>query len=123
MTEEEYADNREKRIDLMLKMAGDISYEDYIMAIKKTRKHGSTVLLKRDVDELRVNNYNPEWAKNWDANHDIQPVLDFFAVITYVTDYWAKPDEGITQYLREAAASLKSEPDQKQNVSKWQTLS
>ena len=27
-TEEEYADNRAKRIDLMLKMAGDISYED-----------------------------------------------------------------------------------------------
>jgi hypothetical protein len=70
------------------------------------------VLLKRDIDETRVNNYNPEWAIAWDANHDIQPVLDFFAVITYVTDYWAKPDEGITQYLKEAAAMLKHEPDQ-----------
>ena len=39
--------------------------------------------------------------------------MDFFAVITYITDYWAKPDEGITQYLREAAAMLKSEPDQR----------
>ena len=38
-TEEEYAKNRAKRIDLMLKMAGNISYEDYVMAIKKTRKH------------------------------------------------------------------------------------
>jgi hypothetical protein len=112
-TEEEYATNRAKRIDLLLEMAGNISYENYIMAIKKTRKHGSTVLLKRDVDETKVNNYNPEWAINWNANHDIQPVLDFFAVITYVTDYWAKPDEGITQYLKEAAAMLKSEPDQK----------
>ena len=44
--------------------------------------------------------------------HDIQPTLDFFAVITYVTDYWAKPDEGITQLLKEAAALLKSEPNQ-----------
>ena len=43
---------------------------------------------------------------------DIQPVLDFFAVITYVTDYWAKSDEGITQHLKEAAALLKAEPDQ-----------
>ena len=94
-------------------MAGNISYENYVMAIKKTRKHGSTVLLKRDIDETRVNNYNPEWVIPWDANHDIQPVLDFFAVITYVTDYWAKPDEGITQYLREAAAILESEPDQR----------
>ena len=43
-------------IDLMLKMAVNISYENYVMAIRKTRKHGSTVLLKRDVDETRVNN-------------------------------------------------------------------
>ena len=111
-TKEEYIENRSKRIDLMLEMAGNISYESYIMALKKTRKHGSTVLLQRDIDETRVNNYNPEWAIAWDANHDIQPVLDFFAVITYVTDYWAKSDEGITQYLKEAAAFLKNEPDQ-----------
>ena len=71
------------------------------------------VLLRRDIDETRVNNYNPEWALAWNANHDLQPVLDFFAVITYVTDYWSKPDEGITKFLREAAAMLKSEPDKK----------
>ena len=84
-TEEEYSVNRGKRIDLLLEMAGNVTYEEYILAIKKTRKHGSTVLLKQDIDETRVNNYNPEWAIAWDANHDIQPVLDFFTVITYVT--------------------------------------
>ena len=103
VTEEEYAENRGKRIDLMLEMAGGYKYDDYILAIKKTRKHGSIVLLKRDVDEIFVNNYNPEWINAWNANVDIQPVLDFFAVITYVTDYWANSDEGITQHLKEAA--------------------
>ena len=112
-TEDEYNTNRSKRIDLLLQMAGNVSYDDYVTAIKKTTKHASRVLLKRDVDETRVNNYNPEWTLAWNANHDLQPVLDFFAVITYVTDYWAKPDEGITKFLREAAAILKSEPDQK----------
>ena len=102
-TAEEYEENRSKRIDLMLEMAGNITYDNYIMALKKSNKHGSTVLLKRDVDETRINNFNPEWALCWNANHDIQPGLDYFAVITYITDYWAKPDEGITQYLREAA--------------------
>ena len=111
-TEVEYTENRGKRIDLMLEIAGGIRYEDYILAIKKTRKHGCAVLLKRDVDEIYVNNYNPEWINAWNANVDLQPVLDFFAVITYVTDYWAKPDEGITQTLREAASILKSEPNQ-----------
>ena len=59
------------------------------MAIKIARKHGSTVLLQRDLDDIYVNNYNPEWAEAWNANHDIQPALDYFAVITYITDYWA----------------------------------
>ena len=35
-------------------------------------KNGSTVLLKRDVDEIYVNNYNPEWSKAWNANLEIQ---------------------------------------------------
>ena len=69
------------------------------------------MLLQRDVDEIYVNNYNPEWLVAWNANLDIQPVLDFFAVITYITDYWAKPDEGLTTILKEAAKSLKSEPE------------
>ena len=59
-----------------------------------------------------INNYNPEWALGWNANHDIQPVLDYFPVITYVTDYWAKSDEGVTEQLKEASLSLKSEKNQ-----------
>ena len=110
--EEEYVDNKNKRIDALLKMAGDIKYEDYIMAIKKTRKRGSTALLERDITEIYINNYNPEWTLAWNANHDIQPVFDYFAVITYVTDYWAKPDEGLTALLTEAAQTIKDEPDQ-----------
>ena len=112
-TLKEYQENRSKRIDLLLKLAGDFSYGQYIKAIKKAKIHGSTVLLQRDVDETMVNNYNPEWALAWNANHDIQPVISYHALITYVTDYWAKPDEGTTEQLKEAAVALKSEPNQK----------
>ena len=112
-TLKEYQENRSKRIDLLLKLSGDFSYGQYIKAIKKAKIHGSTVLLQRDVDETMVNNYNPEWALAWNANHDIQPVISYHALITYVTDYWAKPDEGTTEQLKEAAVALKSEPNQK----------
>ena len=33
-TEEEYFENRAKRIDMLLEKAGNVSYDDYIMAIK-----------------------------------------------------------------------------------------
>ena len=111
-TEAEYSENLLKRIDLLLQIGGEIRYEDYVEAIKRSRKYGSTVLLKRDIDEVMINNYNTEWALAWNANHDIQPGLEYFAVITYVTDYWAKSDEGITLQLKEAAPILKSEKNQ-----------
>ena len=47
---------------------------------------------------------------------DIQIVVDHFEIITYVTDYWAKPDEGLTPILREAAKQLKTEPEQKKRA-------
>ena len=77
-TREEYIKYRAKRIDEMLELAGGISYDEYIKAIKESVVHGSQVLLQRDVDEIWVNNYNPEWIVAWNANHDLQPVLDFF---------------------------------------------
>ena len=104
--------DKSERIEALLEMAGGIKYHDYIIAIKKRRRYGSTILLERDIDEIFVNNYNSEWLLAWNANLDIQLVLDYFAVITYVTDYWAKPDEGLTPYLKEAAEN-KSEPDQR----------
>ena len=110
-TESEYNENRSKRIDLLLEIAGDYTYPDYVEAIKKSKLRGSTVLLRRDVDEIHVNNYNPEWIEAWNANMDIQPCLDYFSLITYVTDYWSKAHEGLTQKLTEAAVHLRGEPD------------
>ena len=45
---------------------------------------GFTVVLKRDISEVFINNYNTEWISCWNANMDISPVFDFYAVLTYV---------------------------------------
>ena len=60
-----------------------------------------SVVLKRDIDEINVNNYNPEWIICWDGNIDIQPCLDFFGVITYITDYYMKDDSGTLQFIKD----------------------
>ena len=91
---QEYGRNIKKRIEMVLKLAsagGDpISYYQYEMAVKQQPRKGSEVLLRRDIDEVFMSNYNPEWMEAWDANHDISPVYDYFGVITYVTDYFTK---------------------------------
>ena len=45
---------------------------------------GFSVVLKRDIQEIFINNYCPEWLPAWNANMDISMVFDFFAVLTYV---------------------------------------
>ena len=63
---------------------------------------GYSVVLARDIDELFVNNYNSEWIKAWRGNMDIQVCLDFFAVITYITEYYMKDDTSTMKFLMDA---------------------
>ena len=72
-------------------------------------KSGYNIVLERDVDEMYVNSYNPEWARAWNGNHDIQICLDYFAIITYITEYYTKDDTKTMKLLLEA---LKSNPCQ-----------
>ena len=51
---------------------------------------GFSMVLKRDVDEVFVNKFNPEWLGVWGANLDFSPVFDFYGIITYVADYYMK---------------------------------
>ena len=58
-TKEEYAINRKKRILKLLAIA-DVTEEEYIEALSWSRT-GYSVHLKRDLDELYIKSYNPEW--------------------------------------------------------------
>ena len=81
------------------------------MALEQQPRKGSTVLLRRDIDEVFMNNYNPEFIVAWNANMDLQPVFDYYGIITYVTDYWAKDSTGLTDVLRAAVNQLQKDGD------------
>ena len=91
---DEYDRNIKKRIEMVLELASaggePITYYRYEMAVTQQPRKGSEVLLRRDIDEIFINNYNKEWIEAWDANHDIAPVYDYFGIITYITDYFTK---------------------------------
>ena len=91
-TKEEYVVNRKERIKKVLHHAGLVTDEDrnlYVEALK-TSFGGYSNILERDISEMFVNSYNPEWARAWNGNHDIQLCLDYYAVITYITEYFTK---------------------------------
>ena len=74
------------RLKALLDMAGIIEengklpikrYEDAL----KVSQTGYTIIHKRDIDEIYVNNYNEEWIISWNENMDLQLCLDYFAVM------------------------------------------
>ena len=105
----EYKFNRKERIEKVLELA-KVDKDEYLEAVLETSRKGISVVLARDIDEIYVNNYNPEWLEAWDGNIDIQPVFDFFAVITYVTEYFTKDESGTTSFLAEASKQIKALP-------------
>ena len=100
MTVSDHVQGKELRIREACKMA-NVDYEDYIQALSVNRV-GYKIVMSRDVDELNVNNYNVEWMRNWDANLDIQIAIDFFAIITYITNYISKPDTATVDIVKNA---------------------
>jgi hypothetical protein len=106
-----YETNRELRIKELLYMAGLETDEDWNLYLEALQysKSGFSVVMARDLDEINVNSFNPEWLLAWDGNLDLQICLDYFAVITYVTDYFTKDDTGTMQILRDALKNANSE--------------
>ena len=72
-------------------------------------QHGYKIIHKRDVNEIYINNYNSEWIHSWNANMDIQLCLDFFAIITYISDYYSKDDSGTMKFIKEALKQADNE--------------
>ena len=55
--------------------------------------------MARDIDELMVNPYNQEIIMAWDGNTDFQFCFDFYAIITYITEYFTKDDNGVIKTM------------------------
>ena len=93
---DEAINGRQKRIDALLESAGFLTNEDkqlYVDALHHISS-GCQIVMARDIDEVWVNSYNPEITRAWNGNTDFQVTLDFYAIITYITEYYTKDDEG-----------------------------
>jgi hypothetical protein len=115
---DDYLEERLDQILIEAKVEGEgfkEKYKRYTDALSISSR-GYAVVAKRDIDEIYVNFYNPEWIKSWDGNIDIQPCLDYFGVITYLTDYYMKDDSGTLKFINEVLESSHSEPIKKKLI-------
>ena len=78
----------------------NITQEVYEEAYKMVTSKQS-VVLKRHPNELWTNQYNPHLLKCWDANMDIQYVLDPYSCIVYVVSYISKAEREMGMLLKQ----------------------
>ena len=102
-------DHEEKRASRIREVCqrADVNYDDYLKALALSGA-GYTYHLARDIDEIFINPFNAEWLRAWNGNLDLQVTLDFYAVITYITEYFAKVD---TATLNAMKAAVKDKAD------------
>ncbi|VDI66528.1 Hypothetical predicted protein [Mytilus galloprovincialis] len=88
--------------DMFLDDVLQMNDENYIKAIR-SNLNGPKVFLKRKPSEVRVNGYMKTVLIAWQANHDLQFVLDAFACAVYIVSYISKSQKGMSALLDQAA--------------------
>lgn len=98
----------------------DLTLTDYITALRSSVKEGQCkVFLRRNTSEIRVNSYNDTLLKCWEANMDLQYILDPYACAAYIVSCISKGQRGMSNLLRRACEEAKeSDSDIRQQVRK-----
>ena len=66
-------------------------------------------LYLRMPNECKINNYNPHVTLAWQANMDIQYVLNAYACVMYVASYMMKSERAMGELLKNVANENRSE--------------
>ncbi|KAK3100565.1 hypothetical protein FSP39_021862 [Pinctada imbricata] len=90
--------NKYETEGLLERIGIDHSTYEQAQHIVATRQ---SIVLKRNPDEVWINQYNPTLLKCWDANMDIQYVLDPFSCIVYIISYISKSEREMGMILKQ----------------------
>ena len=74
------------------------TYADYEHALQVVHTR-AIIIHRREPNARRVNQYNEELLRAWNANMDIQFVLDPYACAKYLMSYTTKPEREMSLWL------------------------
>ena len=107
----EVLDNKDLEEDITLEevlLKADISMQDYIKALSIS-KCGRAIILKQKPSEKNVNCYSPAILKAWEANMDMQYIVNAYACVMYIASYVLKAEKGMGELLKQAAQEVEKE--------------
>nr|XP_021333346.1 uncharacterized protein LOC101884770 [Danio rerio] len=77
----------------------NMTYEDYENHIDALSK-SSVIVMERRPQDCWVNGYNPLLLRAWNANMDIQFILNPYSCIMYMLSYISKAEHEMSDYLK-----------------------
>ncbi|KAJ7984091.1 hypothetical protein DPEC_G00363740 [Dallia pectoralis] len=86
----------------------NMTLKEYNLSVESLTS-SSVILMKRDVKDCWVNNYNPHLLTAWNANMDIQYILDEYGCIMYMLSYISKPESEMSDYLKTIVKEMSPE--------------
>jgi len=102
----------------LLKTHPDMTYQEFLSHLKLSEQsyiaairsgiHRPTVFLKRRLKDAFTNAYNIHIAKSWQANMDIQFILDPHACTKYCAAYVSKSCRGMSELMKQVVEEVKS---------------
>nr|XP_054593309.1 uncharacterized protein LOC107395497 [Nothobranchius furzeri] len=75
--------------------------------VYKLTSSKTTVVHKRNINDIWVNQYNTDLLRCWNANMDIQFVCDAYACIVYIISYISKAEREMGLLLKHAQNEIK----------------
>ena len=85
-----------------------VTEQEYVDALELST-NSSVVILQREPSECYINNYNPSVMLAWQANMDIQFVLNAYACVMYVASYIMKTERSVGELLKHVAAEARTD--------------
>jgi hypothetical protein len=94
-------------IDDIILHAGFQSYEEFQQALTKIGKKPE-IVMQREVKDAWINPYNPDLLRAWNANMDIQLILDPYSCVMYILSYISKAEHELGEILKTAQEEIRA---------------
>ena len=92
--------------------------EEYYNALSISTDNNFQIHLRRPANSCFINNYFEEGLLAWEANLDIQPVINHYKAVTYMCAYFSKSEDETSQSMKQAAKEAASTGKDKLEVMK-----
>ena len=96
----------------------DITKELYYHCLSISPDSTYQIHFKRSPKSCFTNNYFEEGLLAWEANINIQPVLDYYKAVAYMCAYLSKSTEAMKQAAKEAFENGKTMQEKMKSISK-----